>query len=129
MRDFMISYGVSKICKSIGKEIVVLKKKKELLLFQLSKFKGKDPYWHEIGTSSLQNDIDECDRVTEILVKTYNDITEFQYGEESTFECTKDFMNQYCTNLYERGIENVEYEDIEEQNGEEMVRLYWEEMV
>ena len=129
MRDFMISYGVSKICKSIGKEIIALRKKKKLLLFQLSKYHSKDSYWHEIGTRSLQNDIDECDRVTEILLNTYNDITEFQYGEESTFECTKDFINQYCANLYERGIKNVEYEDIEVQNEEEMVRLYWKEIV
>ena len=129
MREYMISYGTSKICKAIGKEIPALESKRDTIKFQLSKFKGKDPEWDKIGRDSLTENISECDRVIEILKHAYEEIVEGEYGVERSFVTTKDFMNEMTRNLYERGITGVEYEDIEPKNGEAMVRLYWTELV
>ena len=100
MREYMISYGTSKICKAIGKEIPALENKCDTIKFQLSKFKHEDAEWDRIGRDGLTKEINECERVIEIFKRTYGELVEGEYGIERTFDCTKDFMQDMANNLY-----------------------------
>ena len=130
MRIYAISYGINKICKMMGEEIVHLQEKRDLIQWQLDHFRNDDPYWYEIGVRSLTEDINECNRVIQELQVAYKGIIGNEYGIEATAEIYKDCMQDFCGQLYERGIEGVEYEDIEpSKDGDPRVKMYWTEFV
>ena len=130
MRIYAISYGINKICKMMGAEILHLQEKRDLIQWQLDRFHNDDPYWHEIGVRSLTEEINECNRVIKELKSAYKGIVGNEYGVEATAEIHKDCMQDFCWELHTRGIEGVEYEDIEpSKDGDARVKMYWTEFV
>lgn len=94
-----------KLCKNIGEEIENLERKKDLLIFQRDRFQASTPELQDIAMKDFAEDIAECDRVREVLLNTYKEITGNNYRDKASAKMTVDKVQDFIrNNLYFRGI-------------------------
>lgn len=130
MRYFFIGAGCYKLCKNIGKEIEHLERKKDLLIFQRDRFQASTPELQEMAMKSFAEDIVECERVREVLLHTYKEITGNNYRDKVSIEVTVDFVQDFIrNNLYFRGITDVSWTRSGTKNGYEIATVLWTEKV
>lgn len=130
MRLYFIGAGCYKLCKNIGKEIEHLERKKDLLIFQRDRFQASTPELQEIAMKSFAEDIAECDRVREVLLNTYKEITGSNYRDKASARMTVEEVQGFIRNhLYFRGITDVSWTRSGTKNGYEIATVSWTEKV
>lgn len=130
MRLYFIGAGCYKLCKNIGKEIEHLERKKDLLIFQRDRFQASTPELQETAMKSFAEDIIECDRVREVLLNTYKEITGNNYRDKASAKMTVDEVQDFIrTNLYFHGIKDASWTRCGTKNGYEIAIVSWTEQV
>lgn len=130
MRLYFIGAGCYKLCKNIGKEIEHLERKKDLLIFQRDRFQASTPELQEIAMKSFAEDIAECDRVREVLLNTYKEITGSNYRDKASARMTVEEVQGFIRNhLYFRCITDVSWTRSGTKNGYEIATVSWTEKV
>ena len=121
---------ICKACKEIAKAIPRIERSITGLRKQYDNAKNPDPILRQQFKDGIMRQIEWESAHLQGLKEAYKAILGVEYGSEQTHEAYKPTMDEYvfCT-LNQRGIEKVQYEDIESKDGRPYVRLYWTEKI
>lgn len=123
-----LDYTTCKTCKALGLAINYYKEAIPSRKKQQKNLSNPDPALVEMAKKSLQKDIDEHEHFLQTFLSAYKEALGVEYGSEQTCDILKEEMQSFLrATLYSRGIETVEYADIESRKG--WVRLFWKEIV